>query len=416
MLARCKDWLLIAILVLLPWQTRFVYQAGVLEGAYWEYGTLSLYGTELLVWLCVLLHIVDFWKYKQPIENVGRKKRVLRAVVVLVFAVVALVRSPLIEITEQRLVWLMAATCLALVVATRKNIMRYWWALWVGGVIQACVGLSQFATQQVVANKWLGQAWQSGTIAGSGSIETAAERWLRAYGSWGGPNPFGSYIAIIVVLGCLLYLQQAGWLKRLVLVGQGLLAAALVVSFSRGAWVAAMLGVSIFVYQHRRQWKECLPVVSVLVGVVFVWLVSLSSLVTTRLQGSRPLEVRSLTERQGQYGQAWQLFKMHPLVGVGPGLYTHALVTKLNVATYQPVHNTFVLMLVELGSVFALLIMYVVCRFVMLVYRYNPSSLAVLSVFVTSALFEHFYWSFFTGLLLAGVVIGLSLHRPNPQP
>ena len=42
-------------LFLLPWQTRWFYQSGSLNGGYWEYGTFSLYGTQILLWLIIIL-------------------------------------------------------------------------------------------------------------------------------------------------------------------------------------------------------------------------------------------------------------------------------------------------------------------------------------------------------------------------
>jgi len=51
------------LLFLLPWQTIWIYQEKFLNGAKWEYGTLGLYATEILLWLCALLFII--WFYKQ---------------------------------------------------------------------------------------------------------------------------------------------------------------------------------------------------------------------------------------------------------------------------------------------------------------------------------------------------------------
>lgn len=411
MFARLKDFLLLSVLFLLPWQTRFIYQAGELNGKFWEYGTLSLYATELLLWGCVLLHILEFFRFQKAADAHGRKKRGVIGLIIITFVVIALVRSPIPEVTQQFLVWLMAVASLAVIIITRKETLRYWWALWAGGVLQAVLGIYQFAVQQVAPNKWLGIAYHSGGISGSGVVETSTGRWLRAYGSWGWPNSFGSYLAIVAVLGLLLYLHQTGWSKRILLVGQSLIAVGLFVSFSRGAWIAFVVGLATCFIVYRKDWKKLLTISIVMFVVVLVWSVSFYSILFTRVQATRQLEVRSISERGNQYGQAVQLLKQNVIFGVGPGLYTHALVTTLKAPTYQPVHNIFVLMLVELGSIAATLLFGALVYWMRWIYRFNPSMLPLVIVFFVAGLLEHFFWSLFPGLLLSGVVIGFSLRK-----
>ena len=67
MLKKILDYLLMLFLFLLPWQTRWFYQSGSLNGGYWEYGTFSLYGTQILLWLIIILFAAhkfgrkEFW-------------------------------------------------------------------------------------------------------------------------------------------------------------------------------------------------------------------------------------------------------------------------------------------------------------------------------------------------------------------
>ena len=57
MLPRLKDGLLVALLFFLPWQTRLIYREGMLQGRFWEYGTLAIYATEFLLWAAVLIMV-----------------------------------------------------------------------------------------------------------------------------------------------------------------------------------------------------------------------------------------------------------------------------------------------------------------------------------------------------------------------
>jgi len=61
-----------------------------------------------------------------------------------------------------------------------------------------------------------------------------------------------------------------------------------------------------------------------------------------------------VSERISGYHEAWKIFKKHPVLGVGAGNYT-AAAYQLNPARpgweYQPVHNVFILFVVEEGGV-----------------------------------------------------------------
>ena len=67
MLNKIINYLLLLFLFLLPWQTRWIYQPGYLNSGYWEYGTYSFYGTQILLWLIIILFAVykfvhrEFW-------------------------------------------------------------------------------------------------------------------------------------------------------------------------------------------------------------------------------------------------------------------------------------------------------------------------------------------------------------------
>src|SRR3989338_7105988 len=43
---------------LLPWQTRLILKQGEVNGAPWEYGTFSIYLTEALLWVILLITLV----------------------------------------------------------------------------------------------------------------------------------------------------------------------------------------------------------------------------------------------------------------------------------------------------------------------------------------------------------------------
>ena len=53
---------------LLPWQTRLIWRDATLNGFTYEYGRASLYGTQILLWVLLLLGVVILFKTKQSIS------------------------------------------------------------------------------------------------------------------------------------------------------------------------------------------------------------------------------------------------------------------------------------------------------------------------------------------------------------
>ena len=72
---------------------------------------------------------------------------------------------------------------------------------------------------------------------------------------------------------------------------------------------------------------------------------------------------------------------------------------------YQPVHNVFLLIFTELGVAGVLVILlfgYFIRRI------FNCNLLPIFILFLLLALFDHYLWSLYSGLLLVGVGSGLS--------
>jgi len=74
-------------------------------------------------------------------------------------------------------------------------------------------------------------------------------RFMRAYGTFEQPNPYGGYLGLILPLAASLVFELRSWLRRLcALTAVLLMAMALVMSWSRGAWLgsaAALLAIGI---------------------------------------------------------------------------------------------------------------------------------------------------------------------------
>jgi len=250
-LSKIIDWLLVVFLFLLPWQTRWIWQQGEINGAPWEYGTYSLYGTEILLWLIIILFAINKFGKKEIWKKVissahyqTHKKYLFFAVGFIIFLATSVLLSKNVWLSYNYVFYLLGGLCLFVilsntVVIARSKIphfvsgqapqsfclgiatplkglamtsiaFRMAIALWLGGVVQGLLALWQFLAQFVYGNKWLGMATQNPRDLGVAVIEFGDERWLRAYGSFGWPNSLGIYLAVLLVLGVILQLSLRG--------------------------------------------------------------------------------------------------------------------------------------------------------------------------------------------------------------
>lgn len=407
------------LLFILPWQTRFIYEQAFINGAPWEYGTKSLYGTELLLGLLIFCGIIllvrqkKFWSAQVRKSTYWLSVAVLSGLVACVIA--GSVRPDISFDFFTRL--LLCASLMVLIAARVVPITRYQVlaAFWLGGVLQGALALHQFFTQQVFANKWLGMAGHSAQELGASVVEFGGERWLRAYGSFGSPNSLGIYLAVIVVLGIILYAgSDSRKIKLGITVGQLIIVSGLILSFSRGAWIAAGAGFLILGYRiwGTEQRMGFIKQIMLYLSISLFFIFTLQPLFFARFTPANRLESRSINERSSQIIEATQSIKKHPLLGVGPGAYTAALATlhpKVAAWELQPVHTIYLLFVAEWGIPASLIMGIVYLLLLKKVWRSKTPYVAVLAVLGVAGLFDHWVYSMFTGQLLWFVVWGIAV-------
>src|SRR3990167_8743999 len=67
---KSQEYLLYILIFLLPLQTRWLAKSGELNGGYWEYGTISLYGTDILILGLILVWLVSRLIFGCQMSNV----------------------------------------------------------------------------------------------------------------------------------------------------------------------------------------------------------------------------------------------------------------------------------------------------------------------------------------------------------
>jgi hypothetical protein len=366
------------LIFFLPLQTRYIFSVGHLGKYASEYQTVSLYGTELLVWIIVLLGLKIYGHdmYQSFVAR-PRKKKICAGSIVLLVAVSCLGSVNRIVSIYVVYHWVMLMVAGAVVYRVAQEVgYKLWYAISAQGALQAFVGLYQFFTQTLAGSKWLGMSTQLPQTLGVSVIENATGRWLRAYGSFGWPTSLGIFLAVALVVSIALFEKIKNKTERgVMLVCILSMTAGLVVTFARGAWCATAAGLLVLFLVRAHQDAD-LPVTTryqrgrdllamyFVVGLMAASYVGvLQPIVVTRVQANSFLEQRSVSERVSQYRDAALSIFHHPFFGVGPGAYTSYVFIQYperDAAGYQPVHSVYALALAELGVPAAVLIAYTI--------------------------------------------------------
>jgi O-antigen ligase len=414
------------LIFLLPWQIRWIFKVGKINGGASEYLTYSLYGVDILLIGLLILALVYFRKSiftGKFLTSINRYREIKLLLIFLFLGLLSIFcaeNKNLVLFREAQII--LAVGFFGLVVKfSQPSKLAVWFvaSLW----IPALLALWQFFTQTTFANKWLGLSQHNAGLGGTSVIETFSDgvvfgRWLRAYGSFDHPNILGVTLAIglLTTLVLFLKLKKSGEKIPYLLIfyfSFVILSAGLFVSFSRSAWLGLAMGavfvaVCLFFQKNLVDLKNWI-FGCVLIAVVFsVMLSGYHDLVGVRIGGSTRLESLSLDQRAIYLGQAKNMIAKNLIFGVGIGNYISALLqgdSAKKAWTYQPVHNVFLLAWAELG-IFGMLSLAALLGSLFWQFgRKSPISGALLIAILPMLWLDHWLWSFHFGLLFFALVM-----------
>ena len=463
------------LVFLLPWQTRWIIKAGEINGSYWEYGTVSLYGTDILLIMLIIISLVlklRVTSYELR-EKRSQEKRFQIPICWYFIAGLELFVFISIFLAPDKLAagygyarFMLGAGLFWLAVSASYNRVKLIYAFLAGILLQAGLGIWQFLTQFSFASKWLGMALHDPVILGTSVVETlAGGRWLRAYGGLDHPNMLGGLLVVGILLGLLLLLRNSkseirnsppaiAWhwragkqiqnskfkiqnssnvynqyneriiVKYLLLTACFLLLASLFFTFSRGAWAGLIAGLLIIlglaiIKKDLVGQKKLLEIILAGSVLVFILFNLYGDLVLTRLSQDTRLEVKSSQERVESYGEAWSMIKDNWLLGVGIGNYG----IKNNKPSwyFQPAHNVFLLVWAEVGIIgllFFIAFLFFTSYFLLKKWRANNTydyKFALLTALFLMLLVDHWWWSLHFGVLLFWLALGLLISRDKQE-
>ncbi len=327
--------------------------------------------------------------------------------------------------------------------------------------IQAFFGIFQFYLQHSIGLPLYLESFISKDIPGVAKFHIPGDTLIRAYGLFPHPNIFGSYLALALVFLVfyplvfhkrfirMFHVEQKaiGNVPRgtsedhlnvkmfhveqiLYRIGVVLLTLGLFVSFSKSAWVALGLSFIIILFhvEHlstslvpRGTFKTLLKVFHVEHKNILSILVAGFALFTVL----KIIPLKQSIEERFFYLQSFTYLKVTDFIfGLGAGQFVFHMQTLFSQPLlswqFQPVHSVFLMILLELGLVGLILFLLFInnlWKFFLNVPRGTIKflGLSTLIFFLTSFLFDHFFWDIQQGNLLfwcvLGVLISLALKQ-----
>lgn len=273
------------------------------------------------------------------------------------------------------------------------------WFVW-SMVPHALLAIWQYATQFVAGTKWLGIATQDPASLGVSVVEVNGRRILRAYGGMPHPNLMGGWLAFGIVATT--QLRH----KKLFMAHCSLFIVALILTFSRSAWLAALAGlVAVFVVS-RKQIPKYLPLVIMLVAGCTAFVVR--DVMLVRASPEARLEQKSVSERSASMSAAWSLVPREWWLGQGQNTAIYVM-DKAGKGMVPP-HFIPLLILLETGIVGSLGVLLLLWRWIRTV---GAGAFVPIAVAAPLIVFDHYLWSLWAGQALLMWLALLPLTKPR---
>lgn len=451
------------VLFFLPLQTVYLLREPMIGGEKWQYGTLGIYATDILLVLILGWYGVRYFVRRRSRQGTGGRKHQLvrltgtqKQLFLMPFASEQIAKKKFVFTFQYSLDYFLLKSSalfsgfifwagLSILWAPDRVLAGYFFVklllaagvfflsrsfgkretgliitvLFTGAVFVSVLGIGQFLSQSTFTSSWLGMSGQEAWQAGTSVLKNESGRWLRAYGTFPHPNMLGGYLGVVLVLG-IGYLTQSALSikKRLFLEGGSIvILLGLLLTFSRMAWLGILLGISLVGFHTWREgepriWERFLQVFFVLGLAGFVFGCVLREQIFPRFDTVTVEREKSVTERITAFQDAWTLIGKYPLIGVGAGNFT-AQSMKENpgrpIWGIQPAHNVLLLIWVELGVIGLALFIGSIGSFVSLKSLFFSLQSAGFVVLLPSLLLDHWLWTSHFGILFFAFLSGYTL-------
>ena len=399
----------------------------LISGIRIDYLSPTLYVTDILVFLLLL---VWFIQKIQSTKFKVQKSKFRIFLLVLCFFFLNIYLSHNIWNGIYHLLKLLEFSFLTYYVAsmirTVRQIKKIFFLLGVGVLGESFLAIAQFVLQSSIGGLLylFGERTFTSMTPGIANANISGRLLLRSYGTFSHPNVLAGFLLVSMI--CLLF--SLPWIRKgfekffwIVILFFG--SSALLLTMSRLAvvlWVALL--VVVLLYQFQQTIHKIIVALLIFGSILFM-------LLATPF-GARLLQTNlgeeSVVQREVLIQSSITLFSRQPIVGIGLGNFIPQLSTiqkPLTLGLYlQPVHNIFLLVLVETGIIgfgFFIILLVKTYRKLFTDVRVTTQLLSsrifliTLSVMLILGLFDHYWLTLQQGQLLLSLMLGLSWTKPS---
>ena len=270
--------------------------------------------------------------------------------------------------------------------------------LFLGAFVQIIWGYFQWKFNHSLGLTFLGESVLGPDVLGVAKIDVAeGVKQIRAYGSFLHPNIFAAYLLAIffISLKYLKYGYKLLWF--------GLFTWGIYLTHSRAAMLVGLIGLGVsflfLIFQSKYFRKTTALIIILVLAIGNYWF----------FKNSHAVETRDIAwqERLEQNVISQEMWKENPL-GVGIQNFTLQMeqVTpeKLLPWEFQPVHNTYFLILNEVGIQGLVIIIAVL--FLLFFYYWKAGKAIPILILLLLAPLDHFLWDSWMGIMLIAIVAG----------
>lgn len=256
-------------------------------------------------------------------------------------------------------------------------------------IIQGVIGVLQFLRGASLGLVYLGESQVVSGMQGSSFIDLGGRLFLRAYGTFPHPNVLGGFLVLCILFGILSAKKIPGIGISLVILSLIFL----LFTFSRIAIVVSILILLLLLLKTILNVKN-----KVLSVTPLLLLERFSNLFNGRDSGWR--------DRVELLRSSWEVLKDNYILGTGIGNYVRGMedyipITSGGISLIQPVHNIFVLLLVELGVFGFLIYFYILFRLLIKnIGKFTIFKLMVIISVLGIGFWDHFLISLPQGLMM----------------
>lgn len=280
--------------------------------------------------------------------------------------------------------------------------------------LQSIIALVQFIKNSSIGLSRIGEQVLSPKIAGVAKIMFGSIKHIRPYGTFSHPNILALFLVIggIIILH-LIFKSRDKVYKLFLYACATLVGFALFLTFSRILWVLGFIAFLIMIFKHFnfrfkkmiRSWPWIILSILAISGVIYYFIPA----IIWRINPFDPIFWQSFNDRAIIFGKAWIMIRSH-FFGIGIGNFVIEevyLLTGYPLWMAEPVHNTYLLVLAEigwLGLASFLSFIYFVGR----ILRKAPIYLILIFAVLTSYMFfDHCFWDIRQAQVLLMMFFGL---------